>query len=490
MPQQVRIGWRSGSSSQTATSIVTSGLILNLDAGNTTSYSGTGTTWTDLSSTGNNGTLVNGTGYSSGYLTFDGVNDYVSLGNNTAYNLISFSVSSWFRPTVGGNNYSPVITRYYNITPNNGWNIYYYKPTSKIHVEGRESGAQYLSLVSNNTYSINNWYNITWTKSGNTWSLYVNGTLDKALTLGNGTTPITSNNIHIGCFNPNDPEYAKQDVGTVNIYNRVLSASEVTQNFDSTKTRFGYSTLDTDVQAFVTAASITDATQVSAVNTLVTSLKTAGIWTKMKALYPFVGGTATSHKFNLKDPRDLDAAYRLVFNGGWVHSSTGALPNGTNAFANTKLKPTDMAQNSAHMSTYLRTQLDNGVDMGVSTNYYFFISAQQGASLPPVGWLNLAYPSYTGSNLDTRAFYLASRTDSTTNKLFRNTSLIRNITSTSSPRDVDDIYLGAGNRNNSIWQPSPRQQAFASIGDGLSDAEATAFYNAVQAFQTTLGRQV
>ena len=65
MPTQVRIGWRSGSSSQTAASIVTSGLIMNLDAGNTTSYSGTGTTWTDLSSTGNNGTLVNGTGYSS-----------------------------------------------------------------------------------------------------------------------------------------------------------------------------------------------------------------------------------------------------------------------------------------------------------------------------------------------------------------------------------------------------------------------------------------
>lgn len=223
-------------------SIVTNGLILNLDAGNASSYNGSGTLWTDLSGQNNNGTLVNGVGYTSangGALTFDGVNDYVSLGNNTAYNLTNFSVSSWFRPTVGGNNYSPVITRYYNITPNNGWMIYYHKPTSKIHVEGRESGAQYLSLVSNNIYSINNWYNITWTKSGNTWSLYVNGTLDRALTLGNGTTPITSNNMQIGCFNPNDPEYAKQDVGNVNIYNRVLSASEVTQNFNATKTRFG-----------------------------------------------------------------------------------------------------------------------------------------------------------------------------------------------------------------------------------------------------------
>ncbi len=68
---------------------------------------------------------------------------------------------------------------------------------------------------------------------------------------------------------------------------------------------------DADAQAFITATAITDLTQQTAINTLVTQLKTYGIWTKMKALYPFVGGTATAHKFNLKDPRDLDAAFRL-----------------------------------------------------------------------------------------------------------------------------------------------------------------------------------
>ena len=56
----------------------------------------------------------------------------------------------------------------------------------------------------------------------------------------------------------------------------------------------------------------------------------------MKALYPFVGGTATSHKFNLKDPRDLDAAFRLQFNGGWTHNSNGVTPNGTNGYADNK----------------------------------------------------------------------------------------------------------------------------------------------------------
>ncbi len=90
---------------------------------------------------------------------------------------------------------------------------------------------------------------------------------------------------------------------------------------------------DTNAQAFITAAGITDAGQKSAVNTLVLSLKSGNIWSKMKAVYPFVGGTATSHKFNLIDPRDLNAAFRLSFVNGWTHSSTGVLPKKFLAFS-------------------------------------------------------------------------------------------------------------------------------------------------------------
>ena len=68
---------------------------------------------------------------------------------------------------------------------------------------------------------------------------------------------------------------------------------------------------DADAQTFFTAASITDTTQKSAVNQLVLDLKSANIWTKFKAIYPFVGGTSTTHKYNLVKPTDSDAAYRL-----------------------------------------------------------------------------------------------------------------------------------------------------------------------------------
>jgi len=76
---------------------------------------------------------------------------------------------------------------------------------------------------------------------------------------------------------------------------------------------------DTDAQAFLTATGITDLTISNAINDLVVGLKADSLWTKYKAIYPCVGGTAFTHKFNLKDPRDLDAAFRLTYMMGLLH---------------------------------------------------------------------------------------------------------------------------------------------------------------------------
>ena len=239
---QVKVGVRTQAGGG-VNSIVTNGLILNLDAGNASSYNGSGTLWTDLSPTGNNGTLTNGVGYTSangGALTFDGINDYVNMGNNTAYNLRNISVSVWVKPTTGTPDYAPIISRYSSgITNLQGWFFYYYKPTSKFYIDGREDAGAYLSFPSTNTYSINNWYNVTWTKSASTWSLYVNGVLDRTTTIGNGSTAYLSNNMQIGGSHEAGVYYGKQDIPAVNIYNRALSQGEVTQNYNAIKTRFG-----------------------------------------------------------------------------------------------------------------------------------------------------------------------------------------------------------------------------------------------------------
>jgi hypothetical protein len=89
--------------------------------------------------------------------------------------------------------------------------------------------------------------------------------------------------------------------------------------------------VDPDAQAFITAASITDPTQQSAINTLVVDLKGYSIWTKFKAIYPIVGGVASSHAVNLKTP----GTFNLSFATGVTHSANGMVSNGSTGYADT-----------------------------------------------------------------------------------------------------------------------------------------------------------
>jgi hypothetical protein len=94
---------------------------------------------------------------------------------------------------------------------------------------------------------------------------------------------------------------------------------------------FGSAAFDPDAQAFLTATGITDSTIQDAINTLVIELKNAGIWSRIDAAYPFVGGTQTTCKFNLKNPQDTNAAFRLDFNGSWTIDATGDAPTTANS---------------------------------------------------------------------------------------------------------------------------------------------------------------
>ena len=245
--------------------------------------------------------------------------------------------------------------------------------------------------------------------------------------------------------------------------------------------------VDPDAQAFLTAAGITDATITSAINNLTLSYKSAGLWTKTKAIYPFVGGTSSTHKWNLKDPRDLDAAYRLVFNGGWTHSSTGALPNGTNGWADTKLIATGtLGLNSTHVSVYSRTNTNTlapaigNVTGGAPGEISMWLNFGNAAYLR----VNSATVSNT-TNTDSRGMFIGSRVNSTQVNLS-----IRGIQTTFS-QNSDTLYsavmqLGGVNPNNF----DNKQLAFASIGDGYTSQNMTDETTIVNAFQTALSRNV
>jgi hypothetical protein len=250
---------------------------------------------------------------------------------------------------------------------------------------------------------------------------------------------------------------------------------------------------DGDAQAFLNAASITSYTQANAVNTLVVDLKSAGVWSKMKALYPFVGGSATSHKFNLKDPRDVDAAFRLVFVGGWTHTSTGAKPNGTNGYANTYLVPsaryTD--SNSISIGFYSRTNIsENSNDIGSMQSELKSIGIQTRWTDNKI--YGVCYDDSVRAiivnNLDSTGFFTLSRTTSTSLRLYKNETTLGSYTNTvTGSLPTNQINLGS---YNGLMHFSTREQALAFIGDGLSDGEASSFYTAVQKFQTSLGRQI
>lgn len=251
---------------------------------------------------------------------------------------------------------------------------------------------------------------------------------------------------------------------------------------------------DPDAQAFITAAGITDPTQQLAINTLVVSLKGYGIWSKMKAIYPFVGGNATTHKFNLKNPADTNAAFRLSFLGGWTHSSNGVKGNGTNNYADTFLIPnSNLTNNNTHLAYYCRENI-SGAYIDFGTQYLSDLSIYNYIGTIYSDQYNRGSGRATAAMADTRGFVIGSRTASNVHKIFRNGSQVGTTNtgaSSSLTALVNSIFFGAARTTaTSALYYSNRQYAFASIGDGLTDIEAANFYTAVQKFQTTLGRQV
>jgi hypothetical protein len=253
---------------------------------------------------------------------------------------------------------------------------------------------------------------------------------------------------------------------------------------------------DPDAQAFITAATITDSTQKSAINQLVLDLKSANIWTKMKAIYPFVGGSASQHKWNLKDPRDLDAAFRLQFVNGWTHSPTGAKGDGTGGHAYTFFNPSlHGLLNSHHLSFYSRTNTSRSeVEVGMYDypNCDFMQINSTSTSLSIINQLATnAYPQFTDTN--SLGYYISNRNAINSSNMWKNGVLRNSVTSTSSSLLNGGIYLSAINNifgSGSASNYSLKECAFATIGQGLSDTEASNVYLAVQKYQTALSRQV
>jgi len=469
--------------------IVTNGLVLNLDAGFIPSYPTNGTTWYDLSYGGNNGTLTNGPTYNTldgGSIVFDGVDDYATAGNFFTYQ--TFTINLWVKPGSSQTTYADIIDN--NHTGAQNWVCQQNENDLNQYQFGVFGSSFQNSLTGTFTLTSNIWVNLTFTFDGDKVRGYINGSLfGTGASLGT-TIHYAAPTFNIGRWNSGGRNWNGQ-YGMISVYNRQLTSQEILQNYNAQVSRFSAS-YDSDAQAFFTAAGITDTTQKNAVNQLVLDLKSYSLWNKMNAIYPFVGGTATTHKYNLKDPRDLNAAYRLSFAGGWTHSSNGVTPNGVNGYADTYFDGNVGAIGCYNRNTNfaMGTKYDEweGGDYPVYSIPWIYLFGRSGTIQNTVDQQNTVNPA--GASLP-----FAHITYDTQQRLYTNGNLVNSnafYTSAPSAPTGYPIWIGGLNDNGRFNNPTyfGGTSSFSFISGTLNSTESANLNTAVQAFQTTLGRNV
>lgn len=207
--------------------IVSNGLVLYLDASNRISYVSGSTTWNDVSRSGNNGTLINGPTFNSangGNILFDGTNDFVSGSCTTVNANVGMTTFIWVRTSIT----SPQVFFSHTSGANNGF---------RLEIDGGQFLLTFGGVAnysSGNGVSDGNWKQLVVTTVGTTGRIYINGNLVASPTVG--TMQGTPNQFVIS---GSTIRFLNGNVASVILYNRALSASEVLQNFNATKSRFG-----------------------------------------------------------------------------------------------------------------------------------------------------------------------------------------------------------------------------------------------------------
>ena len=257
-------------------------------------------------------------------------------------------------------------------------------------------------------------------------------------------------------------------------------------------------TYDADALAYFTAnTAITSSADKNAINTFYLGLKSDNIYTKIKAMYLPIWGSAASSKWNLVNPLDTNAAFRLTFTTGWTYSSSGITP--TNAYADTFLAPSTVytATNDKHLSFYSRTNAaaasssSIGSDSGGGSPNYCRLTIRGSSNLRAMiyGGTN---GTYSDTETNSLGFYLANRSTSTASQLYKNGLLVGNGNSAngSTSQITQTLLIGAARSGATVTYYDNKQCAFASIGDSLTASETLNFYNRVNTLMTYFGINV
>lgn len=250
-----------------------------------------------------------------------------------------------------------------------------------------------------------------------------------------------------------------------------------------------------DAQNFINATGIVDATQISSIETLVSELKSFGIWGKLIAIYPIVGGTAFTHKFNLKNPLDTNDAFRLSYSGVVNHSSNGMLSNGTTGYVRTFLNPfISLTNGDLSLSFYTRTNSNAGdfsaeitIDSAYnSSNWLTFRvnNKTSGNAYFSAGNDNIG--ATTSSTLG-QGFFIGNEIANNNRLLYRNGfQIATNTTLDNNTLPNNNISFFGSSDNNK----SQNECSFASLGSSLTSQEVIDFNTIVNNYQTNLSRNI
>lgn len=267
---------------------------------------------------------------------------------------------------------------------------------------------------------------------------------------------------------------------------------------------------DTDAYKFLEITQTTDTATRTGINNFVTTLKNNGLWYKMSGIYPFIGGTPYTNQFNLKDPRDLDSAFRLIFEGeGTIFSSnSGVNFAGTDDYADVLFNPnTNLTGVPVHLSFLSLEDFEQGFDIGCCnynlSNPRLIVgaeNAQDEAFFDSYSTLGGGRVELQQPTVLSRAFYTTSRITPTSGfmLLFNDsttpTTGARNIVdiTSSAAKPNFNIFLGAINNGGNVYNANlaNRKFGFFSVGDGLTSGECVNLYSAVKKLQFDMSRNL
>ncbi len=221
--------------------IITDGLVLYTDVGNSKSYPGSGTILTDLSGNGNTGTLVNGVGYTSdnlGSLSFDGINQRVTFGTQLdpiAYGLFAdsnsiWSVSSWFLPDTTNSSAGAIVSKAGGTGAAATFIIWSQGSTLVVRLRGG-------TILNITTSLTQTWSEVVITWDGNVAKAYLNGLYISDISVG--TAAKQTNTFCIGAAASGTNTFYKGNISNTKVFNISLSPAQIQQNFNSIRPRFG-----------------------------------------------------------------------------------------------------------------------------------------------------------------------------------------------------------------------------------------------------------